>query len=31
MATSIMHAGANVNGESSELLPLWKEVAAKRY
>jgi aryl-alcohol dehydrogenase-like predicted oxidoreductase len=31
MATSIMHAGATVNGESSELLPLWKEAAAKRY
>ena len=31
MATSIMHAGATVNGESSELLPLWKEAAEKRY
>jgi aryl-alcohol dehydrogenase-like predicted oxidoreductase len=31
MATSVMHAGANVNGESSELLPLWKEAEAKRY
>ncbi|PYR27618.1 MAG: aldo/keto reductase, partial [Acidobacteria bacterium] len=30
-AASIMHAGATVNGESSELLPLWKEAAAKRY
>lgn len=30
MANSIMHAGATVNGESSELLPLWKEAAAKR-
>jgi aryl-alcohol dehydrogenase-like predicted oxidoreductase len=31
MASSIMHAGATVNGESSELLPLWKEAAEKRY
>jgi aryl-alcohol dehydrogenase-like predicted oxidoreductase len=31
MASSIMHAGATVNGESSELLPLWKEAGAKRY
>jgi aryl-alcohol dehydrogenase-like predicted oxidoreductase len=31
MAASIMHAGATVNGESSQLLPLWKEAASKRY
>jgi hypothetical protein len=31
IASSIMHAGATVNGEPSELLPLWKEAAAKRY
>ena len=31
MAGSIMHAGATVNGESSQLLPLWKEAASKRY
>ena len=31
MATSIMHAGATVNGEPSELLPLWKEVTTKHF
>jgi aryl-alcohol dehydrogenase-like predicted oxidoreductase len=30
-ATSIMHGGATVNGQPSQLLPLWREVAAKRY
>jgi aryl-alcohol dehydrogenase-like predicted oxidoreductase len=31
MATSVMHAGATVNGAPSEILPLWKELGAKRY
>jgi aryl-alcohol dehydrogenase-like predicted oxidoreductase len=31
MSSSVMHAGATVNGESSELLPNWKPVGATRY
>jgi hypothetical protein len=31
MAGSIMHAGATVNGEASQALPLWKDAPAKRY
>jgi aryl-alcohol dehydrogenase-like predicted oxidoreductase len=31
MAASIMHAGATVNGEPSQALPLWKDAPAKRY
>jgi aryl-alcohol dehydrogenase-like predicted oxidoreductase len=31
MGTSIMHGGATVNGQPSQLLPLWREVATKRY
>jgi aryl-alcohol dehydrogenase-like predicted oxidoreductase len=30
-AASIMHAGATVNGEPSQLLPLWKDADAKRF
>jgi aryl-alcohol dehydrogenase-like predicted oxidoreductase len=30
-ANSIMHAGAMVNGEGSQLLPLWKDAAATRF
>ena len=31
MASAVMHAGATVNGEPSELLPLWKEAGSTRY
>jgi aryl-alcohol dehydrogenase-like predicted oxidoreductase len=31
MAGSFIHAGATVNGEPSQLLPLWKDIATKRY
>jgi aryl-alcohol dehydrogenase-like predicted oxidoreductase len=30
-ASSFMHAGATVNGKTSEVLPLWRDAAAKRY
>jgi aryl-alcohol dehydrogenase-like predicted oxidoreductase len=31
MANSIMHGGATVNNEPSEVLPLWKDAGSKRY
>ena len=31
MTNSFMHAGATVNNEPSQLLPLWTEAPAKRY
>jgi aryl-alcohol dehydrogenase-like predicted oxidoreductase len=31
MANSVMHGGATVNGEPSEVLPLWKDSGSKRY
>ena len=30
-ANSIMHAGAMVNGETSQVLPLWKDAATTRF
>lgn len=31
MGNSVMHAGAVVNGEPSQLLPLWRDVGTTRY
>ena len=31
MASSLMHAGATVNGEPSQLMPLWKDAGSTRY
>jgi aryl-alcohol dehydrogenase-like predicted oxidoreductase len=31
IANSIMHGGATVNSEPSEVLPLWKDAVSKRY
>ena len=31
MGNSVMHAGAMVNGEPSQLLPLWRDVGTTRY
>jgi diketogulonate reductase-like aldo/keto reductase len=31
MSSSVMHAGATVNGDPSELLPNWRAVGSTRY